>query len=76
MGQNWRFERTEDYWLIVTPRKVKMSQKSSAPPMRLPAEKLVRDIRRAAHKRHSAEDNVRIVMEGGGCEQNIETIEK
>ncbi len=41
-----------------------MSQKSSVPPTRVPAERLVRDIRRAARKRHSAEGNIRIVMEG------------
>jgi hypothetical protein len=33
-----------------------MSQKSSAPPARVPAEKLVRDIRRATRKQHAAED--------------------
>ena len=41
-----------------------MSQKSSAPPMRVPAENLVRDIRRAARKHHSAEDRIRIVLKG------------
>jgi transposase len=41
-----------------------MSQKSSAPPVRVPAEKLVRDIRRARRKHHSAEDKIRIVLEG------------
>jgi hypothetical protein len=46
---------TEDFWLIVTPRRVKMSQKFSAPPTRVPAEKLVRDIRRATRKHHSTE---------------------
>ena len=39
-----------------------MSQKSSAPPTRVPAEKLVRDIRRATRKHHSAEDKIRIVL--------------
>ena len=33
-----------------------MSQKSSAPAAKPPAEKLVRDIRRATRKHHSAED--------------------
>ena len=32
-----------------------MSQKSSVPPARVPADKLVRDIRRATRKHHSAE---------------------
>jgi transposase len=43
-----------------------MSQKSSAPPTRVPAEKLVRDIRRAMRKHHSAEDKIRSVLEGLG----------
>jgi hypothetical protein len=33
-----------------------MSQKLAAPPARVPAEKLVDDIRRATRKHHSAED--------------------
>ncbi len=41
-----------------------MSQKSSVPPARVPAEKLVRDIRRATRKHHFAEDKIRIVLEG------------
>jgi len=48
-----------------------MSQKSSAPPTRLPAEKLVRDIRRATRKHHSAEDKIRIVLEGLRGEESI-----
>ena len=40
-----------------------MSQKSSAPPAQAPAEKLVRDIRHAMRKHHSAEDKIRSVME-------------
>jgi transposase len=39
-----------------------MSQKSSAPPMRVPAEKLVRDIRRATRKHHSAQNKIRIFL--------------
>ena len=53
-----------------------MSQKSSAPPTRVPAEKLVRDIRRATRKHHSAEDKIRIVLERHGSEESIENIEK
>jgi hypothetical protein len=41
-----------------------MSLKSSVPPAQVPAEKLVRDIRRAMRKHHSAEGHIRIVMEG------------
>ena len=43
-----------------------MSQKSSAPPSCVPAEKLVRDIRRATRKHHYTEDKIRTVMEGLG----------
>jgi hypothetical protein len=39
-----------------------MSQKSSAPPVRAPAEKLVRDIRSATRKYHSGEDKIRIFL--------------
>ncbi|MFO0245230.1 MAG: hypothetical protein ACK53H_07575 [Betaproteobacteria bacterium] len=53
-----------------------MSQKSSAPPARVPAETLVRDIRLTTRKRHSAEDKIRIVLEGRGSEESIENIEK
>jgi transposase len=49
-----------------------MSQKSSAPSSRVPAEKLVRDIRRATRKHHSAEDKIRIVPEGLGSKASIE----
>jgi hypothetical protein len=55
---------TEDFWLIVTPMRAKMNQKSSGPAARVPTEKLVRDIRRATHKRHSVEDKIRIFLEG------------
>jgi hypothetical protein len=53
-----------------------MSQKSSAPPTRVPAEKLVRDIRGAARTSHSAEGRFRIVLKGGGFEKSIENIER
>ncbi len=53
-----------------------MGQKSSALPMRVPAEKPVRDIRRAARKRHSGEGDIRIVLEGLGSEESVEIIGK
>ncbi len=53
-----------------------MSQKSSAPPTRVPAEKLVRDFRRATRKHHSAKDEIRIVLEGLECEESIENTKK
>lgn len=41
-----------------------MSRKSAGPPKRVPAEKLVRDIRRAKRKHYSAEDKLRIIQKG------------
>jgi transposase len=48
-----------------------MSQKSAAPPVRSPAERVVRDIRRATRKHRSAEDKIRIVLEGLRGEESI-----
>ena len=54
-----------------------MSQKASAPAKRAPisakapAEQVVRDIRRATRKHHSAEDKIRIVLEGLRGEDSI-----
>ncbi len=39
-----------------------MNQKSSTPPS--PSERLVKDIRRATRKHYSAEDKIRIVLDG------------
>jgi transposase len=48
-----------------------MSLKSSAPATKPPAEKVVRDIRRATRKHHSAEDKICIVLEGLRGEDSI-----
>ena len=57
-----------------------MSQKSSAPATREPAvapatrspsERVLRDIRRRTRKHHSAEDKIRIVLEGLRGEESI-----
>ena len=54
-----------------------MSPKSAAPPTReptvakAPAERVVRDIRRATRKQHTAEDKIRIVLEGLRGEESI-----
>ena len=50
-----------------------MNQKSSAPAAaaKAPAEQVVRDIRRATRKHHSAEDKIRIVLEGLRGEDSI-----
>jgi len=53
-----------------------MNQKSSAQPTRVPAEKLVRDIRWAMRKHHSAEGKIRIVLEGLRGEESIANIGK
>jgi|LakMenEpi03Aug12_release.lakeMendotaPanAssembly.Ray.scaffolds.fasta_scaffold2968756_1 transposase len=53
-----------------------MSQKSSAPPTRVPAEKLLRDICSAARKHHSAEDKIRIVREGLRGEESIAALRR
>ena len=48
-----------------------MSQKSSAPVPRPPAEQVVRDIRRRTRKHHSAEEKIRVVLEGLRGEDSI-----
>ena len=48
-----------------------MSHKSSALTPKTPAERVVRDIRRATRKHHSAEDKIRIVLEGLRGEESI-----
>jgi hypothetical protein len=55
---------------------MKMSQKSTAPPAHVPAEKLVRDIRRATRKHHSADSKVCGVPEELDSEENIDNIGK
>jgi transposase len=57
-----------------------MSQRSAAPVAReptvtkSPAERVVRDIRRATRKHHSAEDKIRIVLEGLRGEESIASL--
>ena len=48
-----------------------MSQKSSAPRSKRLAEQVVRDIRRATRKHHSAEDKIRVVLDGLRGEDSI-----
>jgi len=54
-----------------------MSQKSSAPaavaagPAKQPAQRVVRDIRRRTRKQHSAEEKIRIALEGLRGEDSI-----
>ena len=51
-----------------------MSQRSSASTAKPSAEKVVRDIRRATRKHHSAEDKIRIVLEGLRGEESIASL--
>ena len=48
-----------------------MSQKSSTAAAKAPADRVVRDIRRATRKHHSAEDKIRVVLEGLRGEESI-----
>ncbi len=48
-----------------------MSQKSSTAAAKAPAGMVVRDIRRATRKHHSAEDKIRVVLEGLRGEESI-----
>jgi transposase len=48
-----------------------MSQKSPIAAAKAPAEQVVRDIRRATRKHHSAEDKIRVVLEGLRGEESI-----
>jgi transposase len=42
----------------------------------VPAERLVRDIRRATRKHYSAEDKARLVLKGGSFEESLENTGK
>ncbi len=48
-----------------------MSQKTVVSMTKAPAEQVMRDIRRATRKHHSAEDKIRIVLEGLRGEDSI-----
>src|SRR3954468_1247102 len=63
------FWRTEDFGLIAVMQERKMRAKSSSP--KTPAEKVVKDIRRATRKHYSAEDKIRIVLDGLRGEDSI-----
>jgi hypothetical protein len=43
--------------------------------MRVPAERLVRDIRSSMRKHHSAKDKIRIVLKGPCGDEGVEIIE-
>ena len=52
----------EDFWLIVALQGAKMRQKSH--PSDLSSEQVVKDIRRATRRQFSAEEKIRIVLDG------------
>jgi transposase len=55
--------RREDFrFIVVRSKEAKMRQKSG--PEKPVAEQVIKDIRRATRKHHSAEDKIRIVLEG------------
>jgi len=60
--------RTEDFWIIVAAQGAKISQKSGPHGT---AEAHVREIRRATRKQYSAEEKIRIVLEGLRGEYSI-----
>ena len=59
----------EDFWLIVTLKEWTMKPKPGRP--ETPSERLVRDIRRVTRKQYSAEEKIRIVLDGLRGEQSI-----
>jgi transposase len=59
----------KDFRLIVAFQGARMRQKSG--PVREPAEKVVKDIRRMTRRKFSAEEKIRIVLEGLRGEESI-----
>src|SRR2546423_2558499 len=68
-GTNWADGRRECFWLIVAFTGAKMRQHSNL--AKDTAEKVVKDIRRATRKQYSAEEKIRIVLEGLRGEDSI-----
>src|ERR1700732_1177111 len=61
--------RREDFWLIVAFQGAKMRQKHA--PVKGPAEHVVKDTRRATRRQFSAEEKIRIVLDGLRGEESI-----
>ena len=69
-GTNQRDCIREDFWFIVmTRRGMKMNQKSQT--RQTGAAKAIKDIRRATRKQYSAEEKIRIVLDGLRGEETI-----
>ena len=58
--------RREDFWFIVAARSEDEAEIRAAP-----AERVVKDIRRQTRRQYSAEEKIRIVLEGLRGEENI-----
>jgi transposase len=64
--------RTEDFWFIVAVRSEDETEiRAGSGPEKLPAEQIVKDIRRATRRPISAEEKIRIVLEGLRGEDSI-----
>jgi transposase len=61
--------RREDFWFIVATRSEDETEKSG--PGKAPAEQVLKDIRRQTRRQYSAEEKIRIVLEGLRGEENI-----
>jgi transposase len=60
---------TERFWLVVVAKEREMRRKSGSD--KPPAEQVIKDIRRATRRHFSAEDKIRIVLEGLRGEDSI-----
>ena len=64
--------RTEGFWFIVAVRSEDETEiRAGSGPEKLPAEQIVKDIRRATRRQFSAEEKIRIVLEGLRGEDSI-----
>ena len=60
--------RREDFWFIVAARS---EDETEIRPDKAPAEQVLKDIRRQTRRQYSAEEKIRIVLEGLRGEENI-----
>ena len=63
-----RFSSREDFWIIIAARS---EDETEIQPEKQPAEDAIRDIRRATRRHFSAEEKIRIVLEGLRGEESI-----
>ena len=65
---DWGFSRREDFWFIVA---IRSEDEAASGPAKRPADAVVKDIRRATRRQFSAEEKIRIVLEGLRGEESI-----